>query len=233
MLRNCINLLIFIISKLKRNKYSVIPDTKDGLIKLNIGCGLKVAHGWNNIDGSINALIASWPNFFHKIFYNLSGAKDYYSFENYSSILRTNDFFHYDLSCGLPIAEKSVDFIYSSHFFEHLFKDDAILLLKSCALVLKPNGIIRIVIPDLEYAISLYSLGEKKFMLDEFFFVQSKKNYYSRHKYMYDFELINDLLKECGFINIVKCSFKLGNTPDIDFLDNYPNISLYIEAMRP
>ena len=36
-------------------------------VKVNLGCGLAVYGDWVNIDGSLNALIASWPRFFHRL----------------------------------------------------------------------------------------------------------------------------------------------------------------------
>ena len=132
----------------------------------------------------------------------------------------------------MPIYENTVDFIYSSHFFEHIFKDDALVLLKSCLFALKPGGIIRISIPDLEYAISLYSKGKKELMLENYFFVKGKGSYLARHKYMYDFQMIKEVLELVGFSNVKRCEYQKGKTPDINYLDTYPDISLYVEAER-
>jgi len=55
-----------------------------------------------------------------------------------------------DLTKGLPFTNKEIDACYSSHLLEHLSKDDSLKLVSECYRVLKSNGIIRIVIPDLE-----------------------------------------------------------------------------------
>lgn len=233
MLRRLIDFFINILGKLKRNrKVAPIPDMRDGLVKINLGCGLRVASGWLNIDGSLNALIAAWPNWMHRLVYRFSGSHNYYSLDEYCGILENHSFLYHDLSHSLPLHEKSVDFIYSSHFFEHLFKDDAAELLKSCALALKPGGTIRISIPDLSYALSLYGIGRKNEMLDDFFFVEGKGSYLARHKYMYDFELINEALGQAGFSNVTRCEYQQGKTPDIKVLDVYPEVSLFVEAVR-
>jgi predicted SAM-dependent methyltransferase len=96
---------------------------------------------------------------------------------------------------------------------------------------LKPGGTIRISIPDLAYAISLYGLGRKTEMLD-YFFEQGKGSYLGRHKYMYDFELLKAALEQAGFANIRRCQYQKGETPDIQILDHYPDISLFVEAVR-
>jgi predicted SAM-dependent methyltransferase len=231
MLRSTIDLTIHILGKLKRNqKVTPIPDMRDGLVKINLGCGLRVTSGWLNIDGSLNALIASWPNWVHKIVYRYSGSHKYYSLSEYCEILKKNTFLYHDLSLSIPLYERSVNFIYSSHFFEHLFKDDAAALLKSCAKVLKPGGIIRISIPDLAYVISLYSLDRKSEMLEDYFFVEGKGSYLARHKYMYDYELIKDALEKAGFSNVTRCNYQQGSVPDLHFLDVYPEVSLFVEA---
>jgi SAM-dependent methyltransferase len=233
MLRAFIDSGISLLGKLKRNRTVVATaDIRDGKVKINLGCGLRVAKGWLNIDGSLNALIASWPNWMHKFIYRLTGSSKYYSIEQYCDILGGHDFLYHDLSLSLPLQNDSVDFIYSSHFFEHLFKDDAENLLKSCANALKPGGTIRISIPDLAYAVSLYGLGKKAEMLDDYFFVEGKGSYLARHKYMYDFELIKAVLERAGFSKITRCEYQQGITPDIKMLDIYPEVSLFVEAIR-
>ena len=56
----------------------------------------------------------------------------------------------HDLRQGLPFADNSCDAIYHSHVLEHLKPDDADRLISECFRVLKPGGILRIAVPDLE-----------------------------------------------------------------------------------
>jgi predicted SAM-dependent methyltransferase len=232
-MRKLIDMTISILSKIKKNqKIRSVEDKDDGLVKINLGCGLRVAKGWLNIDASLNALIASWPSLFHRFAYSFSGSSNYISSKQYCEILKNNNFLYHDLSLSFPINKESVDFIYSSHFFEHIFPDDAQFLLRSCYEALKPKGIIRISVPDLEYAISLYHQGKKKEMLDNFFFVAGKGSYLARHKYMYDFDMIKKILDQLGFINVKRYKYQEGKCPDITELDIYPEISLYVEAEK-
>jgi len=152
MLRNFIDFSISILGKVSRNhRISPRADVRDGLVKVNLGCGLRVADGWLNIDGSLNALIASWPHWTHRFSYRFSGSHNYYNLDKYCEILENSIFLYHDLSISLPLRENLVDFVYSSDFFEHLFKDDAARLLKSCLRALRPGGTIRVSIPDLAY----------------------------------------------------------------------------------
>ena len=50
----------------------------------------------------------------------------------------------------LPYKDNTFDIAYSSHFLEHLDKDNAKKILKEIKRVLKNDGILRLVVPDLE-----------------------------------------------------------------------------------
>src|SRR4249919_1827635 len=56
----------------------------------------------------------------------------------------------HDLTKGLPFDENSFDVCYSSHVLEHLRKAEASFFIKEQKRVLKRDGIIRVVVPDLE-----------------------------------------------------------------------------------
>jgi SAM-dependent methyltransferase len=54
-----------------------------------------------------------------------------------------------DVRGGLPFAEHSFDACYSSHALEHLTPPEGAKLLKEMHRVLKPDGIVRVAVPDL------------------------------------------------------------------------------------
>lgn len=219
------------LGKIKKNQKINLAINEYPIIKLNLGCGLAIAPNWINVDGSFNAFVATLPNFLHKTAYKLSGAKKYYSEVEYCQLLSENKFIHHDLSLGLPFHDQIADFIFTSHFIEHLYKKDAEHLLSECYRVLKPGGTIRIAIPDLEYAISLYHANKKHEMLTNYFFIEDD-SFYARHKYMYDFELMKKILIEIGFSEVSKKTFRVGMCPDLLLLDNRPDESLFVEATK-
>jgi len=51
---------------------------------------------------------------------------------------------------GIPAPSLSVDVVYHSHLLEHLQQEEGEDLIQECLRVLKPGGILRIVVPDLE-----------------------------------------------------------------------------------
>jgi len=62
----------------------------------------------------------------------------------------------YDLRQGLPFDEGVCDVIYHSHLLEHLTHEAARLFLSDCFRVLRPGGILRVVVPDLEGIVRAY-----------------------------------------------------------------------------
>lgn len=62
----------------------------------------------------------------------------------------------HNLTKKLPFKDNSFDVVYHSHVLEHFSKKGAPLFLSECHRVLKPFGIIRVVVPDLEQIAKLY-----------------------------------------------------------------------------
>ena len=62
----------------------------------------------------------------------------------------------YDLRQGLPFDEGECDVIYHSHLLEHLTHEAGRRFLCDCFRALKPGGILRVVVPDLEGIVRAY-----------------------------------------------------------------------------
>src|SRR3990167_6256315 len=120
--------------------------------------------------------------------------------------------------CGdlLTLDFNDVDCILSTHCFEHLlYYDDATKALSLFHKWLKPGGILRLAVPDLELAVKAYVSGsDLKFLYGNDF-----KGYYYKdtpggrlnffikawqHQHCYDFTTLKLLLEDAGFINIKK-----------------------------
>jgi predicted SAM-dependent methyltransferase len=56
----------------------------------------------------------------------------------------------WDVRAGLPLEANSVDVVYLSHVLEHFAEAAGARLAAECQRVLKPGGIVRVVVPDLE-----------------------------------------------------------------------------------
>lgn len=52
------------------------------------------------------------------------------------------------------------------------------------------------------------------------------------HCWMYDYESLESLLKSAGFQNIKRRAFREGFAPDLDYLDVFPEMTLYVESEK-
>ena len=60
------------------------------------------------------------------------------------------DVLAYDLRLGIPFANDSFDVVYHSHVLEHFSRSQAVFFLRECLRVLRPGGLLRMAVPDLE-----------------------------------------------------------------------------------
>jgi hypothetical protein len=147
-----------------------------------------------------------------------------------------------DIRRGLPLASESVDYAVSVHALPELGYPELVPALEELLRVLKPRGVLRLVLPDLDKAIGAYQAGE-----DDYFalvaddattrggrFVTQVLWYgYSRSLFTADFTA--ELLAKAGFAEIaVREPHRTGSGFDeIVALDNRERESFYIEAARP
>jgi predicted SAM-dependent methyltransferase len=117
---------------------------------------------------------------FHKDWVNI----DFESFSEHVSA--------FNLVNGIPFNSNEFDFVYHSHVLEHFSKESGNSFLKECFRVLNPNGIIRIVVPDLETLITEY--------LNALNNVRNDASDLNKENYDWSvIELIDQLVrKECG-----------------------------------
>jgi SAM-dependent methyltransferase len=219
----------YVITRIKR-RHRMMPVGNP--VKVNFGSSLFVQEGWVNVEGSFHGFFANWPELFIRTLYRHSKASQWFGSEqDYVTTLRTHTFVHHELDYGLPFPDNTVDYVYASHILEHFFPDVAEFILRDAHRVLKKSGRIRICVPDLEHVVNLYQAGKKREAL-YFFFRDSKAGKFYRHRYMYDFELLKAALEKAGFNSVERLAYRQGRVPDIDKLDNRPEETLYVEAVK-
>jgi ubiquinone/menaquinone biosynthesis C-methylase UbiE len=70
--------------------------------------------------------------------------------ENCDFAPKSKDVKQVNLLDGLPYGDETFNLAYCSHYIEHIPKKEVLNFLKECHRVLKPNGLIRLVLPNFE-----------------------------------------------------------------------------------
>jgi predicted SAM-dependent methyltransferase len=150
-----------------------------------------------------------------------------------------------DVRNGLPFAGNSVDSIYSTHMFEHFYPDELTVLLAECWRVLKPEGGIRLIVPNLESAIQAYSRSQTNWFdsfprhfdslggrFSNFVFCDGQ------HRTAFDFTYMDEVLRKAGFREVERFAegqsrvYKSNVPPyEPNDLRDLPH-SLYVEAFK-
>jgi len=186
----------------------------DGLVKLNIGSWADCFHyGWENWD---IADLSKW-------------AKE----EGYV-------FRQVDITKGIPKPDNSVDIILASHLLEHLDRPQGQSFIKECFRVLKPDGVLRLAIPDSRIICRAYL--ERKFMEYRHFNIGVEKAsdeaealfhlLIAGHKTIYDFDSIKKILEQTEFTEVEQMPPFKSHSKAIEkqTISMYPSLSAYIEA---
>lgn len=139
--------------------------------------------------------------------------------------------------------ENSFDVIFCSHMIEHLrFPIDTVECLERFYRWLRPEGICRIVVPDLELAVNAYvKTGDLSFLYGKEFQGYYHKdtkaerlNFFVRaweHLFTFDFETLAGMLSDVGFKNILKKEPNETLIPGFHH-DRFISESLYVECIK-
>ena len=68
----------------------------------------------------------------------------------------------HNLNRGIPFPDDAFDVVYHSHVLEHFSKTSATNFLQECYRVLRPQGVLRVAVPDLEQIARTYLVALEK-----------------------------------------------------------------------
>ena len=117
---------------------------------LNLGCGTRTSEAAVNIDWALPLRMKSSRLGRRVAPLLLSGPRR----ELYDAM--AGEFLPHDLRKGIPFETDSVDVVYHSHVLEHIDRPAVPGFFAEIRRVLKPGGVHRIVVPDLELAVRDY-----------------------------------------------------------------------------
>lgn len=202
-------------------------------IRVNLGCGLNAANGWVNIDKSPSMALDRLPGA-KRVLHQIGVLRDEHMAKWPANVRR------HDITKGLPFHDAAVETIYSSHTLEHVYLDEAQAILRECRRVLRPDGMLRLALPDAEeLARRLLETGDGR-QFNEQLMAQplSRPKLKSRvmgafgahiHRWQPTRGLIRDLLTEVGFAEVTEHAFLEGRLPGLTTVEHRRE-SIFMEA---
>lgn len=191
--------------------------TEEG-VYLQYGCGLSVGEGWRNFDNSMTLRLSRVPGLAPLV--RLAGG------------VRFPDEVLYGDVCAGPLAPPgSCAGIYASHVLEHLTLEDFRTALANTFVMLRPGGVFRLIVPDLEALARVYTelldqntdTANNDFLLGACLGEVSRpsglvgrlRDIFSsnKHRWMWDWPSMKRELAAAGFVDIRRCDYLDSGDP--------------------
>jgi SAM-dependent methyltransferase len=146
-----------------------------------------------------------------------------------------------DIRNGLPVHDGMFDYIVSVHALCMIPYPDVVNALSELRRVLRPGGVLRLVLPDFDKMIAAYQARDSSYFLvpdDDEKTLSGKAIvhilWYGYSVLLCTEEFITDLLGRAGFSHVRQCQHGTTHSSmaGITDLDNRPNESFYLEAVR-
>lgn len=151
-----------------------------------------------------------------------------------------------------PFETRTADLIFTSHTVEHLSYRQAGAFFQECYRILKPEGALRVTVPDFETAIHRYAEGKfiewylslkvaREFVKNhatsletigkEFFYPGSAEDH---HRSAWDRETLKYYFEQAGFSEVVESFFRRSQLEAFQAkgLDNRPLHTLFMEGFK-
>ena len=213
------------------------------MLRINIGCSESPTEDWLNFDCSFGLRFSKFY-FLIKFLYKLNLITQWQY--RVASFYKKNNIRYANAAKKIPLEDNSVEVVYSSHMIEHLTKSEAKSFLKQSYRVLNKGGIIRLAVPDLRRKAQEYleDGDADKFVYETHMWYPEITSLFQKiyifltsprhHLWMYDFNSMSKLLKECGFNNIVSLEPSETTIPNPGKLNLKERSwdSFYVEAKK-
>lgn len=195
---------------------------------LHIGCLETGLPGWVNTDITPHIFIARVPGA-ARLLRGLSlMTRERYEQHRRGVFARVR---YLNAAKHFPYSTGSFDNVFSCHMLEHLYRSEARNCVSEVYRVLKPGGVFRVIVPDLDIAVRDYDRTDPESFLEKIY-VNTQRQDKNRHHWMYTAASLAELLLRSGFGKTQRCSYRIGQCPDLDKLDSRPDESLFMEGVK-
>ena len=100
-----------------------------------------------------------------------------------------------------PFRDECFDEILMSHVVEHMPLDDGRALMKECHRILKPGGVVTVIVPDGKIISLAYLAGQiDNWKLNDWLLYSYCQE--SQHRWLYDRRTLNQLVADVGFVEL-------------------------------
>ena len=198
------------------------------VMRLQLGCFNRPVEGWLNTDITPHILVARVP-FLAAVLYRLKLLTRERYGEHQRGVFRGLRFM--DVTKGFPFKSNTFEAAFSSHVLEHLYPAQARFCLREVHRVLRPHGILRLAVPDLDRCVRQYNSDDPDAFCSVMY-ESARPGDKNRHHWMYNETSSRKLLEEVGFCEVTRQSYGAGECPDVQKIDNRPD-SLFMEAKKP
>jgi predicted SAM-dependent methyltransferase len=227
---------------MSRNLQTSIKQGKSNPNKglyVQYGCGFSVPYGWLNFDSSPTLRFERLP---------IIGALYTRNRQRFPDAVRYGD-----VVGGLPVPSSSCAGVYASHVLEHLALDDFYKALDETMRILRPGGVFRLVVPDLEQlarcyiaAIEQQASNASHLLMRRAHLGMETRNRgiagilrdllgNSKHLWMWDYLSLHAALQQHGFTDVRRAEFNDSYEPMFKFVEDAGRFewACAVEARRP
>lgn len=205
---------------------------------VQFGCGTCAPESWLNFDAGPAFLLEKRLPFLKATLVR-RGFPDYPANIRYGDVIK-----------GLPVAPGSAARVYSSHVLEHLALEDTRRALRNVYRALRPGGVFRFVLPDLEFYARQYlqspetgaaSVFMRETLLGEPEGARGWRSLpralfgRSQHLWMWDYKNMVEELGAAGFVQVRRAFFGDSGDPAFAAVENEGRWTncLGMECRRP